>query len=241
MSAMKNRATCFGRALAISLSMALLSATATADVLHSDFDPGGNYNGGTEGWFNYGGMPVFTPSTPPGESSQWLEVKPQQYYGQITSQNWATPDVTVATWNASTSLDFDIIVDSAWIPNNASQQISVELQVGGGANGTVNKYATPTIDTSLKNTVQHVSIPLAGLQPFDLDATFWNLSINLAPGYAWEWDSNNPAVQPYDPRYYLDNVTWVSQVPEPSSALLVLLGGAAAAIGARSVRGRKSS
>lgn len=207
------------------LVLTLIGGHAVGSVVHSDFDPGGTYFGGTEGWFNYGGMPVFTSSTPTGGSTLWLEVKPQQYWGQITSQSWATPDVTIATWNSSSSLDFDVIVSSSWIPNNAAQQISVELQTTYGGSGTVNKYAYPTIDTSLKDTVQHVSIPLAGLQPFDIAAPDWNLSINLNPGYAWDWDSNNPNVVNYDPRYYLDNITWVSEVPEPGTALIALLGG----------------
>jgi hypothetical protein len=218
------------------LALALVGGPALASVVHSDFDTGGTYFGGTEGWFNYSGMPVFTTSTPTGGSTLWLEVQPQQYWGQVTSQNWAVPVVTIGTWNSSSSLDFDVIVDSLWIPDNAAQAISVEFQVGGGVNGTVNKYANPTIDTSLKDTIQHVSIPLAGLQPFEADATFWNLSINLNPGYAWEWDPNNPNVQPYNPRYYLDNITWVTPVPEPGSGFMALVAGTFVAMRARRSR-----
>jgi hypothetical protein len=210
------------RTFTMMLGFVLTAGVACGSVIHSDFDPGGTYYGGIEGWFNYSGMPGFITSTPAGGSTVWLDVKPQQYWGQITSQNWAVPDVTVGTWNSSSSIDFDVIVNSAWIPNNAAQQISVEFQVGGGVNGTVNKYANPTINTSLKDTSQHVSIPLAGLQPFESDASFWNLSVNLIPGYAWEWDSNNPSAVPYDPHYFLDNITWVSAVPEPRSALMIL-------------------
>lgn len=207
----------------LALGLILCGSRSLAAVVHSDFDPGGTYFGGTEGWFNYSGMPGFTTSTPAGGSTVWLDVKPQQYWGQITSQNWAVPDVTVGTWNSSSTLEFDVIVSSSWIPNNAAQQISVEFQVGGGVNGTVNKHANPTINTALKDTIQHVSIPLASSQPFEPDATFWNLSINLSPGYAWEWDSGNPSVQPYDPHYYLDNITW-AEVPEPRSALMLVVG-----------------
>ena len=217
---------------AAALGLALLNGPTVANVIHSDFDPGGTYYGGTEGWFNYAGNPGFATATPTGGSTLWLEVKPNQYSGNITSQNWATPDVTVATWNSNSHLDFDVIVDTQWIPNNAAQAISVELQVGGGVSGTVNKYANPTIDTSLKNTIQHVSIPLASLQPFDPTSTFWNLSFNLSPGYAWEWDSNNPGVQPYNPHYYIDNVAWVT-VPEPASALLVVMGSVCGVLGIR--------
>lgn len=218
------------------LAFAWASGPAPASVVHSDFDPGGTYYGGTEGWFNYSGMPVFTTSTPAGGSTLWLEVKPQQYWGQITSQNWAVPDVTIGTWNSSTSLDFDVIVDSAWLPNNPAQAISVEFQVQGGVGGTINQYGNPMIDTSLKDTIQHVSIPLASLQPFDATATTWNLSINLNPGYAWEWDSGNPNAQPYDPRFYIDNVTWVdSAVPEPSTGLIALIAGVLFAVRARRI------
>jgi len=172
--------------------------------IHSDFDAGGTYFGGTEGWFNYAGLPDFSTATPTGGSTQWLRVKPNQYYGQITSQNWAVPDITISDWNSNSHLKFDVLVDDLWIPNNANQSFSVEFQVGGGVNPTSTQYANTTINTSLKNVVQSVSIPLASLQPFDPTATFWNLSINLSPGYAWEWDSNNPSVQPYDARFYVD-------------------------------------
>ncbi len=200
------------------LGLTLSCGSAWAEV-HSDFDPGGTYFGGTEGWFNYSGNPGFATATPAGGSTLWLGVQPQQYFGQITSQNWATPDITIPDWNSNTHLEFDVIVDSLWFPNNASQAISVEFQVGGGVGGTINQYANPTIDTSLKDTIQHVSIPLAAMQPFDPTATFWNLSINLSPGYAYEWDSSNPNVQPYNPRYYLDNIEWTT-VPEPTSLVL---------------------
>ncbi len=215
----------------VALGFSLVCGQSPADVIHSDFDPGGTYYGGTEGWFNYAGLPGFTTSTPTGGSTLWLDVIPQQYWGQITSQNWAVPDVTIGTWNSSSSLDFDVIVSSSWFPNNAAQQISVEFQTTGGVSGTVNQYGNPTIDTSLKDTIQHVSIPLAGLQPFDPTATGWNLSINLSPGYAYEWDTGgNPNAQPYDPHYYLDNITWVSAVPEPSSAILALVVGMLGAV-----------
>jgi len=213
-----------------------LVGQAAGEVVHSDFDPGGTYFGGIEGWFNYSGMLSFGTATPAGGSTLWLDVKPQQYWGQVTSQNWAVPDVTVATWNASASLDFDVIVNSGWLPNNAAQAISVEFQVGGGIGGTINKYANPTIDTSLKDTVQHVSIPLAGLQPFDPTATFWNLSLNLSPGYAWDWDSNNPNAVPYDAHYYIDNVTWVDAVPEPGTGLALMIAGALAGAGGQRCR-----
>lgn len=204
---------------AIAVGLTLLGGQALANTVQSDFDPGGTYYGGTEGWFNYGGMPDFAIATPAGGATNWLGVKPQQWWGQITSQSWATPDVTLATWNGSLSLDFDVIVDSLWLPNNTAQAVSVELQVGGGSEGTINKYANPTINTALKDMVQHVSIPLAALQPFDPTATYWNLSVNITPGYDWGWDSGNPEVQPYNPRYYLDNVTWV--VPEPATLVLL--------------------
>jgi hypothetical protein len=218
-------------------ALMLLGSHGLAAVTHSDFDPGGTYYGGTEGWFNYDGMLGFTTSTPTGGSTLWLDVIPQQYWGKITSQNWAVPDVTIGTWNSSSSLEFDVIVSSSWFPNNAAQQISVEFQVGGGVNGTVNKYANPTINTALKDTIQHVSIPLASLQPFEPDATFWNLSMNLSPGYAWEWDSGNPSVQPYNPHYYLDNITWVDAVvPEPSAGLMTLVAGIFSTMVARRFR-----
>jgi hypothetical protein len=210
------------------LGVTLMSGPALAAVVHSDFDPGGTYFGGVEGWFNYDGNPGFATSTPAGGSTNWLGVKPGQYWGKITSQNWAVPDVTVGTWNSHTHLTFDVIVDSLWLPNNASQAISVEFQVGGGSSPST-QSVNATINSSLKDTVQQVSIPLASLQPFDPTSTFWNLSFNLFPGYAWEWDSNNPSVQPYNAHYNIDNVAWV---PEPGTALVAILGGVLIAMNA---------
>jgi hypothetical protein len=221
-----------GWVTSLTLGIALAGGQARADVIHSDYDPGGTYFGGTEGWFNYDGLPGFTTSTPAGGSTLWLDVKPSQYWGKTTSQNWAVPDVTVGTWNSSSSLEFDVIVNNLWFPNNAAQPISVEFQVGGGSNPST-QIANGTINTGLKGTVQHVSIPLAGLQPFDPTSTFWNLSINLSPGYAWEWDTANQSVQPYDPHYYLDNINWVAAIPEPGLGLVMLAAGILVAVGRR--------
>ncbi|QEG37235.1 PEP-CTERM sorting domain-containing protein [Bythopirellula goksoeyrii] len=207
----------------MALSFVLLSGSNLRAEVQSDFDPGGTYFGGTEGWFNYGGSLGPNPpttTTPTGGTTLWMEVQPQQYYGKMTSQSWATPDITVSDWNSHTNLEFDVIVNSSWIPS-ASTNVEVEFQVGGGSAGEVNQYANPTIDTSLKDTIQHVSIPLASMQPFDPTATYWNLSINLYPGYAYEWDSANPNAVPYDARYYIDNVEWTGVVPEPTSLLLL--------------------
>ncbi len=217
---MMNRAGKFRECCVIAVCALLLSMSGQAwAVMQSDFEGTGTFNGGIEGWFNYSGNPSFATATPAGGSTLWLGVQPQQYFGQITSQSWATPNITVSDWNSNTHLEFDVIVDSLWLPNNTSQAISVEFQVGDDVGDPINQYANPTIDTSLKDTVQHVSIPLAAMQPFDPTATFWNLSINLAPGYAWEWDSNNPDAQAYNPRYYLDNIQWTA-VPEPTSLVL---------------------
>lgn len=203
----------FGVYTVLAVVVALFGGQAVATVIHSDFDPGGTYNGGTEGWFNYSSMPVFQTGTPTGGSTDWLQVKPFQYYGNITSQDWAVPDVPGSVWNSSTSLEFDILVDDLWLPNNPAATVTVELQFNG-----VNQYAYPTIDTSLKNVVQHVSIPLAGFQPFGPDASLWNLSINLSPGYDYGWDTGgNPEAVPYggnEPSYYLDNIVWI---PEPAT------------------------
>lgn len=217
------------------LALGAISATNAWAKVHSDFDPGGTYFGGDEGWFNYDGNPGFGIATPAGSSTQWLAVQPQQYWGKITSQSWATPDITIADWNSHTHLEFDVMVDDLWFPSGTAT-IDIEFQVDGGDGGTINQYAHPTIDTSLKNVVQHVSVPLAGLQPFDPTATTWNLSLNLFPGYAWEWDTANPAAVAIEGRYFIDNVEWTGAVPEPTS--LVLLGSCGLMLwGARRKRG----
>lgn len=197
----------------------MISPRASAQ-LQSDFDGTGTFYGGTEGWFNYDGNPGFGVGTPAGASSNWLAVRPQQYWGKITSQSWATPGITMANWNSNTHLEFDVVVDDQWFPSGTAT-INIELQTDDGAGGVFNHIATPTIDTSLKNVIQHVSVPLASYQPFDPTAPNWNLSFNLSPGYAWEWDAANPSVVPVAATYYLDNIRWTGAVPEPASLVLV--------------------
>ena len=202
------------------LALVAINGTTSWAKVHSDFDSGGTYYGGEQGWFNYDGNPDFGIGTPAGASTQWLAVRPQQYWGKITSQSWATPDTTVADWNAHSHLEFEVVVDELWFPSG-SATINIEFQVDGGSGGTINQYADAMIDTSHKNVVQHVSVPLAGLQPFDPTATTWNLSLNLFPGYAWEWDAANPAAVEIEGRYYIDNVQWTGAIPEPGSFVLI--------------------
>jgi len=56
------------------LGAMLLISTAKAGVVISNFDTG-TYYGGTQGWFNYDGMPYFaTQAAPTGGSTNWLAV-----------------------------------------------------------------------------------------------------------------------------------------------------------------------
>jgi len=219
---------------ATALAMLLAGVQAGAAVVVSDFDPGGTYYGGTEGWFPYGTEGMSTVAAPTGGTSTWGDVNASQYGASITAQDWAVPGVSTADWNANTHLEFDIILPGTgptrWLPNG-SATVNVELQTHTGGAGTINKNATPTVDGSIKDAIQHVSIDLSSLQPFALTPN-WNLSINLSPGYDYGWDqAGNPGgAIPYDAHWYIDNVQFTTQaVPEPAAAgALALLAGVGA-------------
>lgn len=208
------------------LGMVAVAAVPARAVIISDFDPGGTYFGGVEGWFNYGGLPSVTATAAPGGTSLWLGVKPNQYYGNITAQNWAIPGVTNADLNTNTNLEFDLIVGTDWLP--AGFTMSVEMQVGGGVGGTINKYLTYSNPSVAKATVIHVNLPYAAVLPvLDPTATFYNLSLNASPGYDYGWDGSNPSVVPYDAHWYVDNIQLTTgvAVPEPTTLGLVAAGG----------------
>ena len=107
--------------------------------------------------------------------------------------------------------------------------VNVEFHTHTGGAGAVTKNIDATVSGALKDTVQHVSIPLASLQPFDATPN-WDLSINLFPGYDWGWDPNNTSGIAYGAHWYLDNVQFTN-VPEPASAAMLVL--AAGAVGMR--------
>ena len=222
------------------LSMTTAAAVTRGGVIVSNFEPGaGVYNGGVQGWFPYGTAGISTIANPAGGTSTWADVAANQYFAKITAQDWAVPGVTTADWNASDNLEFDIILPGSgptvWLPSG-SAQVDVEFNTHTGGAGAVAKHAFATVSGALKDTVQHVSIPLASLQPFDATPN-WDLSINLYPGYDWGWDGGNTSGIAYDAHWYLDNVQFTN-VPEPASLSVIAL--AAGAVGMRRIRDGRS-
>jgi hypothetical protein len=192
----------------------LFASASNAGVIQSDFDPGGTYYGGTEGWFPYGAAGMGTITNPTGGTTTWADIhSTNQYYTSVTSQDWATPDVTTATWNDNSNLEFDVILPASWLPTS-SATVTVEFQTNTGGSGAINKYGSATILGSLKDTVQHVNIDYSSLKPF-APTPNWNLSFEVHPGYDYGWDTGgNPSAVPADFHYYLDNVQFT---PEPNS------------------------
>ena len=217
---------CLMTAAAAVLSM--MTATTRAAVIVSNFEPGsGTYNGGVQGWFPYGTQGISTIANPTGGgASTWADIDANQYYAKITAQDWAVPGVTTADWIAADNLEFDILLPGSgptvWLPNG-NATVDVEFNTHTGGAGAVAKHASATVNGALKDTVQHVSIPLASLQPFDATPN-WDLSINLYPGYDWGWDGGNTSGIAYDAHWYLDNVQFTN-VPEPASMTLIALAG----------------
>ena len=208
------------------------AVNAGADVMLSDFDTGGPFYGGVQGWFGYGdAAAVSTIVNPTGGNSTWMVKSPGQYYGSCTMQSWANPALNVANINANTDLQFDLILPGsgphAWLQNNTSQTINIALQLGGGTLGSQDHNADVTFDGSIKDQIIHIDFNYnSAFGTYDPTATFANLSLNTSPGYNWVWDSNNPNAVPYAAQLYIDNVQLTSAVvPEPSALALCGMGG----------------
>lgn len=96
--------------LMLSVVVLLLGTTAArADVIHSDYDPGGTYYGGLEGWFNYGGVYSISAAVPGVASSDWMKVQLSQQYWGVRSRARAgrfqrCPSALGMTLQASTSM-----------------------------------------------------------------------------------------------------------------------------------------
>jgi hypothetical protein len=225
---MSKRASGFTAAFAVVIG--IWAGTAEAVAIVSDFEPGGTYYGGDEAWFGYGMQSVAQESSPPGGTGNWLRASPNQYYGQMTNQSWANPDISVGTFNNHSHLEFDLIVDNSWLPN-ASTPLTIEFQFGGGTSGTVNKYKTVNFNSATKQQVIHLDADYSTFgSSFDPTSTFWNLSFETHPGYDWGWDGANPSSVPYATKFWIDNVQLTgAPLPEPASLGLVLLGGLALA------------
>ena len=224
---MVNRARFVGLTLCVTALVA--GPPAHAAVMMSDFDTTTHY-GGVGGWFNYDSMPVAaTVTSPTGGTGTWLEYGPHQYYSKLTAQSWATPNVSVADWNANDQIEFDVIFRgsgaNAWLANSPVT-VKFEMQTTGGTLGTVNKYPSTSVDPTAKDQIIHVVVDYSSFKPFDATATGWNLSLSeFQPGWAWEWESlqNNPNAIPYAASAYIDN-TQFTNVPEPASIGLLTMG-----------------
>lgn len=219
----------FNLATAAALTAALAGGQAMGAVL-SDFDAGGTYYGGVEGFFSYGategGDPIPTVTNPAGGTGDWLRIRPvNQYYGQVVAQGWAIPDVPVSTIRTSSNFEMDLIVESGWLPAGINLSIQIQLlDASDAVLETVNiAYANPSVP---KDTLVHVNEYFADQITSASDAAAnYNLVINGAPGYDYGWDtaSNPEAVEYPGVNYYIDNVA-VTVIPEPASAGMILAG-----------------
>lgn len=190
----------------VALSLAASSASAASKVL-ADFEPGGVYYGGTEGFFNYAGLADFgTYSNPLGQTSTWIGFKPFQYWGQMIHQGWATPDFPASELQNYTRIEFDVMVDSEWYPG--SNQISFGLLLGS----TFHELPI-TVDFSTPGVPQHVVADYSSLTAEVASATYFEVQTNFRPGYRWEWDTANPSAVAYNPHIYFDNFVFTTGGP----------------------------
>lgn len=211
------------RRILVAVAISTPVAPTYAGLMHSDFDEGGTYFGGVEGWFNYAGLPfVGIVSEPLGQPTNWLSVKPNQYWGEIVSQHWAVPDVTPTSIAGFSYFEFDLMADSTWIAGMDSFSLNIQLELPG--QGQVSFPRTlPPIDLSQPGVVQHVMIDISDLQTPAATATGYNIVLNFRPGYRWEWDPNNPDSVPYDATIYYDNFQFTNgAIPEPTRLACLL-------------------
>lgn len=207
--------------------LALLGGSAArASLLVNDFltatsGAGGNYYGGTQGWFPYGAlaMGIASPTPAGGAGFSWAYMEPGQYYGHFTAQNWAfgSNQLGVATWNANSALTADLIFPSSgaheWFAGG-SIPVTLDIQFGGGSMGTVDQFDTINVNTNVQDTIIPITIPYT--PNFDPTATFANVTMEISPGYNYGWDSSNPNAIPYAAYMYMTNVQ-LTTVPEPAS------------------------
>jgi len=212
--------------------MALLgSSAASANVLLNDFvsqASNGGYYGGTQGWFPYGAITmgfadgVGSDPAPPagGAGYSWAYMEPGQYYGHFTAQNWAygNNDLAVGVWNANSEYTADLIFPSSgaheWLASVGTIPLTLDIQFGGGAMGTVDQLDMINVNTSVQDTIIPITIPYT--PNFDPTATFANITMEISPGYQYGWDSSNPNGIPYAAYMYMSNVQ-LQSVPEPAT------------------------
>jgi len=218
--------------------LALLGgSSARATVQVNDFvsqSSNGGYYGGTQGWFPYGATAMGfadgiggDPAPPAGGAGQsWAYMEPGQYYGHFTAQQWAfgNNQLGVADWNANNNFTADLIFPSSgpdtWFAEG-SIPLTLDIQFGGGVDGTVDQYDTIMVNTNLQNTLIPIDIPYT--PDFDPTANFTNLTMEIDPGYNYGWDPGNPSSIPYAAYVYMSNVQ-LQNIPVPEPATLGILG-----------------
>jgi PEP-CTERM motif len=205
-------------------------STAHGQVQVNDFvsqSSNGGYYGGTQGWFPYGAVAMGfadgiggDPAPPTGAGSlSWAYMEPGQYYGHFTAQNWAfgNNQLGVGVWNANNLFSADLIFPSSG-PNQwfaeGTIPLTLDIQFGGGVDGTVDQFDTINVNTNLQDTIIPIDIPYT--PDFDPTATFANVTMEIDPGYNYGWDPGNPSSIPYAAYMYMSDVQ-LSQVPEPAT------------------------
>jgi hypothetical protein len=207
------------------------SSVASAQVQVNDFvsqSSNGGYYGGTQGWFPYGAKAmgfadgVGSDPAPPagGAGFSWAYMEPGQYYGHFTAQNWAfgNNQLAVGVWNANNEFSADLIFPSSganeWLSGVGTIPLTLDIQFGGGAMGTVDQYDTINVNTSVQDTI--IPIDVLYTPDFDPTATFANITMEIDPGYQWGWDPGNPSSIPYAAYMYMSDVQ-LQYVPEPAT------------------------
>lgn len=203
--------------LLMSLVSILTAGVAQADLVLGDFTSG---TGPVQNW---GVVSLSTAVPPVAGSGSWLQANVSQYWGQLPVPGWATGgQLTVASFNSYSKIEFDLILPSAnWLGNGLNLAFEVEAE-----NLSTTAIAPTWMNVSaLKDQVIHISLDYSSLGAVP-DSGWIDIRLNLNPGYEWMWDGDNSSSVPYSPQtFYLDNLTLTTApVPEPSVLALGLMG-----------------
>lgn len=197
----------FNVLLAAGAAMAIATTAPAAVVATlSDFEPASFQSWqGVNGWFGYGGNPVAAVTNDSAGiaasvagSTQVMEVViNNQYWGQITAQNWANSTMTLANYTAADHVEFDLYLPATFTWPGLS------IYLSGDVNG-------PSVNPDLAKVGQwqHISAPIGAISKSDLAA---NTQLFLNPGWGTGGDYGT-----YTGRtVYLDNIA-LTAVPEPA-------------------------